>query len=227
MVRVVHDGEGQIMIKCILFDLNGTLLDDCEHNSKAFQMVFERLGLHVPHERIDALLGKPTSYIIDQILKESGVEADCVALAEEKVHNYMKITAGEEVFFPDARETLSFLKRQYRLGLFTGVTRKQVDTLGDFLDLFELIVAGEEAIKPKPAPDTLLYMAETMGLEPKECVYVGDMPQDMTLARNAGMGAIGIENKMFAAQALLDGGATTIVAALGELKGLPLLYSQA
>jgi HAD superfamily hydrolase (TIGR01549 family) len=214
------------MIKCILFDLNGTLLDDYAYNIKAFQMVFKRLGLHVPHERIDALLGKPTSYIIDEILKESRVEADCMALAEEKVDNYMKITAGVEVFFPETRETLSFLKRQYRLGLFTGVTRKQVNTLGDFLDFFELIIAGEEAIKPKPAPDTLLYMAETMGLEPKECVYVGDMPQDMTLARNAGMAAIGFVNKMFAAQALLDGGATAIVTALGELKGLPLLYSQ-
>jgi len=214
------------MIKCILFDLNGTLLDDYEYNIKAFQTVFERLGLHVPHERIDALLGKPTSYIIDQILKESGIKADCLALAEEKVDNYMKITAGEEVFFPDVRETLSFLKRQYRLGLFTGVTRKQVDMLGDFLDFFELIIAGEEAVKPKPAPDTLLYMAETMNLDPNECVYVGDMPQDMTLARNAGMAAIGIENKMFAAKALFDGGAHAVVTALAELKGLPLPHSQ-
>jgi HAD superfamily hydrolase (TIGR01549 family) len=214
------------MIKCILFDLNGTLLDDYEYNIKAFQTVFERLGVHVPRERIDALLGKPTSYIIEQILKESGIKADCLVLAEEKVDNYMKITAGEEVFFPDVRETLSFLKRQYRLGLFTGVTRKQVDMLGDFLEFFELIIAGEEAVKPKPAPDTLLYMAETMNLEPSECAYVGDMPQDMTLARNAGMVAIGFENKMFRAKALFDGGAHAVVTALAELKALPLLHSQ-
>jgi phosphoglycolate phosphatase len=214
------------MIKCILFDLNGTLLDDYEYNIKAFQKVFERLGLHVPHERIDALLGKPTSHIIDHILKESRIKADCLALAEEKVDNYMKITEGEEVFFPDVRETLSFLKRQYRLGLFTGVTRKQVDVLGDFLDFFELIIAGEEAVKPKPAPDTLLYMAETMNLEPNECAYVGDMPQDMTLARNACMAAIGIENKMFRAKSLFDGGADAVVTTLAELKDLPLLHSQ-
>jgi beta-phosphoglucomutase-like phosphatase (HAD superfamily) len=107
--------------------------------------------------------------------------------------------------------------------MFTGVTRKQVDTLGGFLDFFELIVAGEEAIKPKPAPDTLLYMAEKMGLDPKECVYVGDMPQDMTLARNAGMAAIGVENRMFSAEALFDGGAPTVIKALGELRRLSLL----
>ena len=68
-------------MKAIIFDLNGTLLDDYEFNIRAFQMVFDRLGLIVPHERIDALLGKPTSYIIEQILQESGVDADCLALA--------------------------------------------------------------------------------------------------------------------------------------------------
>ena len=45
-------------MKAIIFDLNGTLLDDYEYNIKAFQMVFERLGLSIPHERLDLLLGK-------------------------------------------------------------------------------------------------------------------------------------------------------------------------
>lgn len=211
------------MIQCVIFDLNGTLLDDYAYNIKAFQMVFKRLGLNVPNARIDALLGKPTSCIIEAVLKENGIEADCLALAAEKVDNYMEITEGEDVFFPDARETLAQLKGKYRIGMFTGVTRKQVDTLGDFLDFFELIVAGEEAIKPKPAPDTLLHMAEQMGLEPDACAYVGDMPQDMTLARNAGMAAVGVENRMFSAKALFDGGATTVIKTLGELKELPLL----
>jgi HAD superfamily hydrolase (TIGR01549 family) len=213
------------MIQCIIFDLNGTLLDDYTYNIRAFQMVFERFGLGIPSERLDLLLGKPTSYIIEQVLTESGIEADYRALASEKVDHYMKITAGRDLFFSGVRETLTSLKGNYRIGMFTGVTRKQVDTLeGAFLDFFELIVAGEEAIRPKPAPDTLLYMADRMGLDPEECAYVGDMPQDMALARNAGMAAIGVENRMFSAAALRDGGATVVIRNLGELKDLPLLH---
>jgi HAD superfamily hydrolase (TIGR01549 family) len=211
------------MIQCIIFDLNGTLLDDYKYNIRAFQMVFERFGLNIPSERLDLLLGKPTSTIIEQVMRENGIEADWRALASEKVDNYMKITAGKDLFFPGVRETLSSLKDSYRIGMFTGVTRKQVATLGDFLDSFELIVAGEEAIKPKPAPDTLLYMAGKMGLDPAECAYVGDMPQDMTLARNAGMAAIGVENSMFSAEALFNAGASAVIRNLGGLKGLPLL----
>ncbi len=211
------------MIQCILFDLNGTLLDDYEYNIRAFQMVFERFGLDIPQARLDRLLGKPTSHIIETVLHENGITADCRALASEKVDNYVAITAGRDLFFPGVWETLASLKGGYRIGMFTGVTRKQVDTLGDFLDFFEMIVAGEEAVKPKPAPDTLLYMAERMGLEPKECVYVGDMPQDMTLARNAGMAAIGLENRLFSAEALFEGGATAVIKTLAALKELPLL----
>ena len=211
------------MIQCIIFDLNGTLLDDYEYNIRAFQMVFERFGLSIPGERLDRLLGKPTSYIIEQVLRENGVEADGKALASEKVDNYVKITEGRDLFFPDARETLSALKGRYRLAMFTGVTRKQVEPLSAFLDFFELIVAGEEAIKPKPAPDTLLYMAEKMGLDPPQCAYVGDMPQDMSLAGNAGMAGIGVANRMFSEEALYNGGATVVIRSLGELKGLPLL----
>jgi HAD superfamily hydrolase (TIGR01549 family) len=212
------------MIRCILFDLNGTLLDDYEYNIRAFQMVFDRLGLAIRRERLDLLLGKPTSYIIEQVLRENGIEEDPRALASEKVENYWEITQGRDLFFPRVRETLSFLKGRYRLGMFTGVTRKQVDTLGGgFLGLFEMVVAGEEAIKPKPAPDTLLYMADKMGLDPSECVYVGDMPQDMTLAGNAGMAAIGVENSKFSAADLMRGGATVVIRRLEELIGLPLL----
>ena len=61
------------MIKCIIFDLNGTLLDDYEYNIKAFQMVFQRLGLSIPSERLDLLLGKPTSHIIEVVLQENGM----------------------------------------------------------------------------------------------------------------------------------------------------------
>jgi phosphoglycolate phosphatase len=69
-------------------------------------------------------------------------------------------------------------------------------------------------------------MAGQMGVEPNGCAYVGDMPQDMTLARNAGMTAVGVENRMFSAQQLFDGGATTVIKTLGELKALPLLWQK-
>jgi phosphoglycolate phosphatase len=163
-------------------------------------------------------MGKPTSYIIEQILKEHGIRANHMELAKQKVDNYMKLTNEKDIFFPETEEIIDVLHNKYKLALFTGVTRKQLTIVGDFLKHFELVVAGEEAIKPKPAPDTLFYIAEKMGLQPYECAYVGDMPQDMVLATNAGMTGIGIENEMFSKKELMEAGATKVIKNLKELQ---------
>lgn len=214
-MRVLN--QGNRVIEAIIFDLNGTLLNDFAYNIRAFQMVFERFHLNIPEGEIGRLMGKPTSYIIEHVLKEKGIDANYMELAQEKVNNYIKITEGADLFFPEAKEVLDQLGKRYRLAMFTGVTRKQLNLLGDFLKVFEQVVAGEEAIRPKPDPSTLLRMAKEMGLRPEECAYVGDMPQDMLLARNAGMTGIGIENEVFSEEDLTEAGAKRVVRNLREL----------
>ena len=218
-LRKVNEAEicERAVIKAIIFDLNGTLLNDYVYNIQAFQMVFEQFNLSISKEDIGKWMGKPTSYIIEQILLQNGIKANCTELAKEKVDIYITITGDKDIFFPETKEAIHELSKTYKLGLFTGVTRKQVNILGDFLERFELVVAGEEAIKPKPAPDTLLYMVEKMGVRPHECVYVGDMPQDMLLARNAGITGIGIENEVFSKEALMEAGANKVIRDLKEL----------
>jgi len=210
------------VIKAHIFDLNGTLLDDFSYNVRAFQMVFREFGLQVPDPKIESMMGKPTSFIIREILEANGIRADYMDLAHRKVENYIRITEGRDLFFPETEEVVRSLRRKYTLGIFTGVTRKQIDRLGSFLDNFEVVVAGEEAVKPKPAPDTLLFMAERMGFDPGECSYVGDMPQDMLTAKNAGMKGIGLENRMFSGGELTEAGAAGVIRNLREIEGLDL-----
>ncbi len=220
----MNDPEGLLTyrdsIAALIFDLNGTLLDDYHYNIEAFRMVFRKFDLDVPEKEIGSWFGKPTSYIIEQILKARGIAANYAQLAQEKVRYYLSLTQGRDVYAPGATETLERLRRRFRLALFTGVTRRQVELLGDVLDYFEVTVAGEEAIRPKPDPATLWYIAETMGLAPSQCAYVGDMPQDMELARNAGMIAIGIENALFSEEDLRKAGAHEVVRWLQDLAAL-------
>lgn len=204
-------------LAALIFDLNGTLLDDYHYNIEAFRRVFMRYGLDVPAEEIGAWFGKPTSYIIERILAQRGISGDWAELAQEKVRNYIALTEGRNLFAPGAVETLETLQKHFRLAMFTGVTRKQVELLGDFLRFFEVVIAGEEALRPKPDPATLLFIADRMGIEPSRCAYVGDMPQDMVLAKNAGMAGIGIESPLFSREDLLGAGAVKVVRRLDEL----------
>jgi len=214
--------ESPIALKAYIFDLNGTLLDDFTHNIQAFQMIFKEFGLEIPDPRIEKLMGKPTPIIIGTVMEENGIQADFRALALKKVDYYIQVTEGRDIFFPETEEVVQSLKKDYRIGIFTGTTRKQISILGDFLNSFDLVVAGEEAIKPKPAPDTLLFMAEKMGFDPGDCSYVGDMPQDMITSKNAGMKGIGLENRMYSGEELIEAGAVKVISNLREIQGLDL-----
>jgi phosphoglycolate phosphatase-like HAD superfamily hydrolase len=58
--------------------------------------------------------------------------------------------------------------------------------------LFATAVCGGETARRKPHPEPLLVALDRLGLAPGECAYVGDSPEDMTMAKAAGAFAVGI-----------------------------------
>ena len=69
--------------------------------------------------------------------------------------------------------------------------RGEMATLG-IAALFATAVCGGETARRKPHPEPLLVALERLGLAPAECVYVGDSPEDVAMAKAAGAFAIGI-----------------------------------
>jgi pyrophosphatase PpaX len=59
-------------------------------------------------------------------------------------------------------------------------------------DLVDVVAGQEETTRHKPHPEPLLFAAATLGVDPRECVYVGDATVDVEAARAAGMGAVAV-----------------------------------
>jgi phosphoglycolate phosphatase-like HAD superfamily hydrolase len=59
-------------------------------------------------------------------------------------------------------------------------------------EFFEAVVCGGDTPKGKPHPDLLLLALDRMKVRPQEAVYVGDSPEDVEMARQAGVFAVGI-----------------------------------
>jgi HAD superfamily hydrolase (TIGR01509 family) len=94
-----------------------------------------------------------------------------------------------------ARDVVRQLARRYRLGLVTSGSgwrvRAQLRRL--FLDsLFAVRVFGDETPRRKPHPVSLRIALRRMGLQPAACVYVGDAPEDVEMARRAGVYVVGV-----------------------------------
>jgi pyrophosphatase PpaX len=93
---------------------------------------------------------------------------------------------------PGARRTLSLLARRHALGLVTSGDRDRVhQQLRDFnlWNRFAARVCSGDTRLRKPHPAPLRLALRHMSLTPNETVYVGDSPEDLQMARSAGVRA--------------------------------------
>ncbi|MDD5163378.1 MAG: HAD family hydrolase [Candidatus ainarchaeum sp.] len=205
------------MLKALIFDFNGVLVNDVPYHLEAYKQAFELAGAHFSKEEIKEMIGKPTSEVIRQGLEKHKSKVDYKKITEKKIAIYKKLIVGKKLLFPKEETILEELKKKARLGIFSASPRNQIVFPEKLLGLFEIIVAGEETKAPKPEPNTLLMIAEKLEAKPAECAYVGDFPVDMQTAKNANMLAIGITASGFTKQELKKSGADKVINSLKEL----------
>ena len=93
------------------------------------------------------------------------------------------------------RRVLAQLARGHRLGLVTSGDRNRVTRqLREYrlTQIFHARVCGGDTANKKPHPEPLLKALSKMKVDPLECVYVGDTPEDLQMARAAGVCAIAV-----------------------------------
>lgn len=97
---------------------------------------------------------------------------------------------GATVLYDGVKETLERLHSEgYVLGIATSRKRETLDLfLRNFgiRELFSAIATVENATRPKPAPDTVLYDLDLLGRKPEETLVIGDATYDILMGRSAG-----------------------------------------
>jgi HAD superfamily hydrolase (TIGR01509 family) len=173
----------------VLFDWDGTLLDSYHADSQAYLAMFRGMGLTWGLEELAANYS-PDWYLVYRaagIPKKRWDEADRLWRASYVKHP-SKLMMG-------ARRVLGQLRARYRLGLVTSGDRQrvcqQLRLLG-LTRLFRARVCGGDTHEKKPHPAPLRLALEKMQLQPEDCVYVGDTPEDLAMARAVGMRAIAV-----------------------------------
>jgi len=198
------------MIKAVIFDLDGVLLDNTSVIVEVFQEDARRCGVKVP-DRKEAIraLGLPWMDAVEKLLgkdeKYKKIHREVWAEYEDK----MKL-------MPDIEKVLNELKQEKAI-----VTSKAKDTakrqLKNFLHYFKFIVAMEDTKEHKPNPEPLLKACNQLNVEPNETVYVGDYIRDFEMARNAGTDFVGILSGALSKEEFEKVGAKRLITSLSEL----------
>lgn len=181
------------MIKAVLFDIDGVLLDSFTANVSYFQALLIKAGYPKPSEE------KLRTIIVHNTLRQSIIEL--TNAPEEEVQRIYEL--GEKLLkdYPhhlltmphEAEETIIELSRNYRLGIVTSRIRDGIYSMPQLANLkkyFQAAVGFEDTEKHKPDPDPLLFACSKLGVKPDETVYIGDTETDLLAGKTAKMKVI-------------------------------------
>lgn len=174
------------MIKAVLFDNDGTLLNTNDLIFDSYKVAFKTvLNREIGYDEIMKLYGRP----LYSSLMEYGEKG------EELYHTYRHYNEllHDDVAkpFKGAAEGVKMLKKAgFTVGMVSSKRRELLDKGIKIMGLentLDIIVTPEDTKRFKPDPEPLLYAADKLGFSARECMYVGDSEFDFRAARAAGM----------------------------------------
>ena len=189
-------------LKGIVFDVDNTLHDFMRAKRIAIEGAAEAMidagitmDLDEIIEKIYALYwryGMEDQTVFEKFLKNEFKSIDYEILGCA-IAGYRRSKATVMVTYPMVRKTLiALIKMGLKLGIVSDAPRKPLYTrvaelkLNKYFD--NIVTADDVGGKRKPAPEPFLRICEVMGLDPKECMMVGDWEErDMVGAKNVGM----------------------------------------
>ncbi len=178
-------------LRAALFDWDGTLVDSAEASFRCYVRLFAFYGIGFDRGRFAATYSPEwyRTYEAVALPREHWEEADSrwVALYEEE----------RTELLPGASEALARLcEAGLATALVTSGSRARVDRELAALDarrLFGCVVCREDAVRRKPDPEPLRIALDLLGVDPAGATYVGDSPEDVFMARAAGISVVGVE----------------------------------
>jgi len=188
------------MIRGVLFDLDGVIVDTLHYHYLAWKHMFEKLGGTISEHTVLLHEGRNSREILPILMQESGVliPADQQAqFIEEKRAYYRSIVQVQQ--YPGAFEAIDRLKqRGYRVALVTACALKnmQHSLNSEQQAHFDFIITGDEVSRAKPFPDSYLIAARQLQVKPVECMVVENAPLGIEAAKNAGMYCVAIETTL-------------------------------
>lgn len=187
--------------KAMIWDVDGTLVDSEELHRFAFNRAFDEFGLewHWDIQEYSKLLeitgGKER---IRHYVRVSGIDEGSLPVSIEQMHARKteiyssKIVSGELPLRGGVAAVLALAKaKKLRLAIATTTSLPNVEALFDSHVLhkedWEVVVAGDQVERKKPAPDVYLEALSQLGLSPLECIAVEDSANGLASAGAAGI----------------------------------------
>ena len=199
------------MHKCLLFDLDGVLVDTAKYHFLAWKQLADELGIPFTaqdNERFKGVSRTRCMEILLELGSRTMPEEEQNFYRDKKNQTYVSYiqNMGDEEVLPGVTDFLRDAKsRGYAIAL--GSASKNSGLILDRLHLtkyFDAIVDGTKVSRAKPDPEVFLQGAAELGLPPQECIVFEDAVAGVQAAHAGGMQVVGIGSRQALPEADLN-----------------------
>lgn len=215
------------MIKAVIFDLDGTLLDTLEDLTDSVNYILWKHGMpERTLQEIRSFIGNGVPTLIARSVPEN-TDKETVRICVSEMMEYYKDHAEIKTKpYDGITELLHELdKKNIASAVVTNKAEEAAKILckAKFGDVFKCIIGDNGKDKLKPAPDNVFRALKELDLEKDEVLYVGDSDVDMVTAANAGLPSVGVTWGFRDENVLKNSGANHIIYNPLELLKLNIL----
>jgi beta-phosphoglucomutase len=216
------------MLKAIIFDFDGVLVDSEKLHHQAFNEIFRPLGVQISiREYFDRFVGMTDEELFRLIDKEKNLhlsEEQLQKLFRDKAVSFKQLAIAQAAVIDGVPQFLKLLAdNKIPMAVCSGALLEEIEMIlkGTGLrDYFEAIVSAEQVSRGKPDPEGFLLALKLLNkksqtlIKPSDCIVIEDSRWGLEAAKAAGMRAVAITNS-YAADQLKPSDKT--IAKLGEL----------
>jgi len=195
-------------IKCVIFDLDGVVVDTAKYHYLAWKRLAEGFHISFTEKENENFKGVSRMACMDIICDMGGLKINDdlkVNLANMKNEWYVEYinSLEQSEMFDNVKEFILELKKKnikIALGSASKNARFILEKL-EIKDLFDTISDGTRVKNAKPDPEVFLLAASDLNIKPQECLVIEDAKAGVEAAYNGKMKAIGIGDKDHLSQA--------------------------
>jgi HAD superfamily hydrolase (TIGR01509 family) len=203
------------MVRAVIFDMDGTLVDSVDLHAKAWQDAFRDFGHEFEFKAIRNQIGKGGDQLLPVFLTRQEIVEKGPDLEKHRGDILKERYLSKIKPFPKVIELFERIRaNKIKIALASSAKAEELQTYKKIAGIEGLIDAetsSDDATKSKPAPDIFqAALAKLKGVHKSEVVAVGDTPYDAEAAGKAGLSSIGFRCGGFAEAGLRDAGCIAI-----------------
>ncbi|HEX8559217.1 MAG TPA: HAD family hydrolase [Pyrinomonadaceae bacterium] len=185
------------MLKAVIFDVDGTLVDSVDLHAGAWQEALVSFGKREEFERVRYQIGKGGDQLMPVFLSDKELEEFGDELEKRRGEIFKRDYLPRVKGFPAVPELFERIRREgLRIALASSAKGDELQTykkVAGIEDLVEEETSADDADRSKPHPDIFeAALARLGGVNPSEAFVVGDTPYDAEAAGKAGLQTIGL-----------------------------------